>query len=243
MTNSRKDLATGMGRREVVIRTDRGFDRLVNFTDATIAIAITLLILPIMDGLRDTYSEEGGSISDVGQFLTDERVNFYVFVQTFFVMFWLWWANHKTFEKFAEYDFFLVVLSFVWIVFMVALAFPLDLAAHSDSNLATAWANFAFAVPITITAVINLYGRARPHMLSDHADIEVIRAQMLFLARLLLFVALVAGLLTSIAILFLGTWGLIGWALVLPALLVYAIKALRGEPVGHARNTNPLGSD
>ena len=232
-----------MGKREVVIRTDRGFDRLVNFTDATIAIAITLLILPIMDGLRDKYAEEGGSISDVPQFLVDERTDFVVFAVTFFVMFGLWWAHHKTFEKFAEYDFLLLVLSFFWIVFMVALAFPIDLAAHSDSKLAFAWANFAFAIPVTITAVINLYGRARPQMLSDHADIEVIRAQMLFLAKLLLFVAGVGGLLTSAAILIVGSWGLVGWVFVVPALITYAVKALKGEPVGRARKESLLADN
>ena len=31
------------------IRTERGLDRLVNFSDATVAIAITLLILPLVD--------------------------------------------------------------------------------------------------------------------------------------------------------------------------------------------------
>lgn len=30
-------------------RTERGLDRLVNFSDATVAIAITLLILPLVD--------------------------------------------------------------------------------------------------------------------------------------------------------------------------------------------------
>ena len=30
-------------------RTERGLDRLVNFSDATVAIAITVLLLPLVD--------------------------------------------------------------------------------------------------------------------------------------------------------------------------------------------------
>ena len=214
-----------MTKREVMrVRTDRGFDRLVNFTDATIAIAITLLILPIMDVLAEQSSEEGGKITDVAQFLVDERLSFVIFFETFFVMFWLWWANHKTFEKFREYDFLLVLLSFIWIVFMVILAFPIDLANHSDSDFVRAWANFACVIPLAVTAFINLYGRAHPQMLNDHADTDVIRAQMLFLARLFLFIVVVGGLMTSIAILMIGPWGFLGWLVVLPVILTFAIK-------------------
>ena len=223
-----------MTERDVVVRTDRGFDRLVNFTDATIAIAITLLILPIMDGLSEKYAEDG-VITDVPQFLVDERLSFVIFFVTFIIMFWLWWINHKTFEKFRQYDFVLVALSFMWIVSMVILAFPVDLAYRSESNLADAWFNFAFAIPLTLTAVINLYGRARPHMLSDQTDVEVIRNQMFALAKFLLFVTLVGGVATSLAILQWGSWGFLGWLIVVPVVIVVAGRAIRGQPLGHRK--------
>ncbi len=223
-----------MTQRDVVVRTDRGFDRLVNFTDATIAIAITLLILPIMDGLSEKYAEDG-VITDVPQFLADERLSFVIFFVTFIIMFWLWWINHKTFEKFRQYDFVLVALSFMWIVSMVILAFPVDLAYRSESYLADAWFNFAFAIPLTLTAVINLYGRARPHMLSDQTDVEVIRNQMFALAKFLLFVTLVGGVATSLAILQWGIWGFLGWLIVVPVVIVVAGRAIRGQPLGHRK--------
>ncbi len=223
-----------MTQREVVVRTGRGFDRLVNFTDATIAIAITLLILPIMDGLSEEYAE-GGVITDVPKFLANERSSFVVFFVTFFIMFWLWWINHKTFEKFRQYDFVLVALSFMWVVSMVVLAFPVDLAYRSDSNLAYALFNFACVIPLTLTAVINLYGRARPHMLSDQPDVEVIRNQMLAFAKFLLFVSLVGGVATSLAILQWGSWGFLGWLIVAPVVIVVAGRAIRGQPLGHRK--------
>lgn len=34
-------------------RTERGYDRLVNFSDAVVAIAITLLVLPLADLVQE----------------------------------------------------------------------------------------------------------------------------------------------------------------------------------------------
>jgi uncharacterized membrane protein len=34
------------------VRTDRGLDRLITFVDAVVAIAITLLVLPLVEVLR-----------------------------------------------------------------------------------------------------------------------------------------------------------------------------------------------
>ena len=43
-----------------LVRTERGFDRIVNFSDATVAIAMTLLVLPLVELGGDT--EPGDSL-------------------------------------------------------------------------------------------------------------------------------------------------------------------------------------
>ena len=52
------------------LRTERGLDRLVNFSDATVAIAITVLLLPLVDialeieklSLGDLFARNLGTI-------------------------------------------------------------------------------------------------------------------------------------------------------------------------------------
>ena len=60
-----------------VIRTERGLDRLVNFSDATVAIAITLLILPLVD----QASKLGGK--SFGDFLAENGWEIFAFVISF----------------------------------------------------------------------------------------------------------------------------------------------------------------
>jgi uncharacterized membrane protein len=43
-------------------RTERGLDRLVNFSDATVAIAITILLLPLVDVAVEIEKESLGEV-------------------------------------------------------------------------------------------------------------------------------------------------------------------------------------
>ena len=57
--------------------TQRGLDRLVNFSDATVAIALTVLVLPLVELAGQTQS--GG----VDAFLTDHRSVILAFLVSF----------------------------------------------------------------------------------------------------------------------------------------------------------------
>jgi len=50
-----------------VSRTDRGLDRLVNFTDAAVATAITPLVLPLIDLVTDDEEHSGASLLTEGE--------------------------------------------------------------------------------------------------------------------------------------------------------------------------------
>ena len=77
--------------------TKRDLDRLINFSDAVIAIAATLFILPIVEGLNDTFSPEGDGLATSG--LAESGSQAWNFVFGFLTMFVCWIILHDTFER------------------------------------------------------------------------------------------------------------------------------------------------
>jgi uncharacterized membrane protein len=73
---------------------DAGAERLVFFTDAVAAIAITLLILPLLD----TIGEVTGGHPALGALVHHNIGQFAAFALSFGVIFRLWWAHHRLFR-------------------------------------------------------------------------------------------------------------------------------------------------
>ena len=96
--------------------TQRGLDRLVNFSDATVAIALTLLVLPLVDLAGQV---RGG----VGAFLTDHALVIVAFLTSFLIIAVIWTEHHRLFEVLVSYDGPLLVLNFVWLLAIVAIPF------------------------------------------------------------------------------------------------------------------------
>lgn len=172
--------------------TKRGLDRIINFSDAVVAIAITLLILPLID----TVTSDKG----IGTQLTwsgEIAAKSAAFVIAFLMMSRQWLGNHRTFEKINDYSQPLIRLTFLWLVFMVFLAFPAGLwgifsesgAANSYLASVTFWATMGLIA--TLTAVIQLYASRHPALLHDpHSSISA--HQSAYLAALYFAMSLVA---------------------------------------------------
>jgi uncharacterized membrane protein len=111
--------------------TPRGFDRLVNFSDAVVAIAITLLILPLVD-----------TASDVGQMTIDELLQkdglrLLVFLISFVVIGRFWLSHHRMYENIVDYSTALLWVNLLWLLSIVFLPFPTELIATGRANSAT----------------------------------------------------------------------------------------------------------
>lgn len=99
-------------------RRGRGYDRLVNFSDAVVAIAITLLGLPLVD--LDP-PRDGASVWDV---LTEHGDKVWSFVVTFLVVAVLWLAHHRVFDQIDAYDGAILRFDILWLLTIVFLPLP-----------------------------------------------------------------------------------------------------------------------
>jgi len=100
------------------VEEDRGrsAERLVTFTDAVVAIAITLLALPLTELGTDLVG------AGLGPFLAEKWNTVLGFVISFFVIARLWWAHHRIFGHVVRWDGPLVYLTMFWLFSVVALS-------------------------------------------------------------------------------------------------------------------------
>jgi uncharacterized membrane protein len=106
------------------MRTDRGLDRLVAFLDAVVAIAITLLVLPLIDVLANAERDQR-----LGEVLATHLPQFGAFLLSFAVIARLWLVHHRVSERVGAYDEALLLVNFGWALTIVILPFSTQLVA------------------------------------------------------------------------------------------------------------------
>ncbi|MFC4553734.1 TMEM175 family protein [Georgenia faecalis] len=108
--------------------TDRGLDRLVNFTDAAVAIAITLLVLPLVDLVTD------GEARSVAATLVDGRGTFLAFAVSFVVIAHFWVGHHRLFEHLRDYSNAILWTNFLWLASIVLIPFTTQLLGDLSTD-------------------------------------------------------------------------------------------------------------
>jgi uncharacterized membrane protein len=140
----------------------RGLDRLVFFSDATVAIAITLLVLPLIDLANDHPADESPLT-----LIWDNWSAFVAFFITFAVLSRFWLLHHRLFQRVIAYDRSVVRASFMWLLSVVFLPFCADLVSRTDSSHARA----AYGLYVGTTLVTTLSFAALEHILRGHPDL------------------------------------------------------------------------
>jgi len=99
----------------------------VNFSDATVAIAITVLLLPLVDIALEIEKVSLGDLlaANVGTIIA--------FAITFAVIARLWFSHHHIFEAAVDYDDTVILINFVWLASIVVMPFTANVLAHSDA--------------------------------------------------------------------------------------------------------------
>jgi uncharacterized membrane protein len=181
------------------VHTGRGFERLVNFSDAVVAIAATLLVLPLVE-----LPGELAAGQDVGELWTEHSADFAAFLISFVVIWSLWMVHHGTMEYFRAYDDWLIRWHMLWLLTIVVLPFSTELISTT--------ADESGAVPLYIGTLLlssvsllgmALHGRRRTELLHTNSaevagwlgrSVSFYNAGVMVLAFGLSFVAPVVGL-------------------------------------------------
>ncbi|MDF2442282.1 MAG: potassium channel family protein [Subtercola sp.] len=129
----------------------RGYDRLVNLSDAVIAIAVTLLILPLVDKAGDI-----GSTSP-GDFLEANMGGLLLFGLSFVVIARFWLLHHQIYRVIDGYTLPLVWVNFAWLLSIVFLPFPTELLGQGNHVSTGAGALYIGTMLVTsVTGLIQL---------------------------------------------------------------------------------------
>ena len=126
-----------------VMRTQRGFDRLVNFSDATVAIAITLLILPLVDA--------GPEVARHGivPYFNENFWQLLAFVISFAVIARLWMVHHQVFGWTDSYTSGLMWLNMLWLASIVFIPFTANVLSDSPNGRADVYALYVANLLLT----------------------------------------------------------------------------------------------
>ena len=106
----------------------RDLDRLLTFVDAVVAIAITLLVLPL--------AEAGGEVGegDAAQVLSAHVDDLFGFALSFVVIAQLWLGQHRIVSGLVRQSTALIWLLLAWAFTIVFLPFPTSLVATTDHD-------------------------------------------------------------------------------------------------------------
>jgi uncharacterized membrane protein len=115
------------------MNTSKSPERLTFFSDAVIAIALTLLVLPLTDTVPEIVAENGEAIEAI----TKHQWQIYTFLLSFAVIARLWTGHHRLFEQVGAYNRPLVAVNLCWLFTIAVLPFPTEMVgAFSEDQFA-----------------------------------------------------------------------------------------------------------
>jgi uncharacterized membrane protein len=203
------------------MRTGRGFERLVNFTDAVIAIAVTLLVLPLVEIPGELEPDD-----TIGDIVAQHGDEFGAFVLSFLVIWTFWAAHHQLMEYFRGYDLLLMRMHMVFLFTIISLPFSTQLLTGEHNDQAVPLYIGTLLVSSLMLMAISWRGRSKPELLhADRPEVQRWQARPLsFYRTIVLSVALLVSL-------FFPAWGtLLLIPLVLDNVVDRLIAKARGLP-------------
>ena len=144
-----------------VEETERGVERLIFFTDAVAAIAITLLILPLVE-IVTTDADKGVPVE---RFIHDNFGQLLAFGLSFLIIARFWMANHEILADVVRMSTVLMWLDIAWVFTIVLLPLPTEITAVYPPSLLTVviYIGTCFVSTLLLTAM-SLYLYVNPKL-------------------------------------------------------------------------------
>ncbi|SDW27602.1 Uncharacterized membrane protein [Arthrobacter sp. cf158] len=136
-------------------------ERLQAFTDAVVAIALTLLILPLMESVGELADHDGTT----AEWLADEQYALLGFVLSFVLIAVFWVHHHRLFRKVHRIDTGLLWLTIAWMFTIVwmPVATSLSTQMKADGAQALVYIGTLLATSLMLLAA-RLYLRYHPDL-------------------------------------------------------------------------------
>ncbi|MGV9713882.1 TMEM175 family protein [Gordonia sp. NPDC003424] len=148
-------------------RSAEGFRRLMAFSDAVVAIALTLLVLPLTEIATEWHEE-----TTVWQVLGDNWSAILSFLISFIVIWVLWRDHHRVGEYLRTYDKVLLNLNFVWLLTIVILPFATALIDQDRIERASVLYIAVLAVSILTLLAMGWWASRHRELLEAGPDVE-----------------------------------------------------------------------
>ena len=148
------------------VTTERGLDRLVNFSDAVTAVAVTLLVLPLVDLVG-----EGQTVADL---FSEYSAQFISFIAVFVLMISIWTGHHRFWEMIIDYDSVMLWLNALWLLFLSLVPVIAGFTFESGLQHGQAFAYLVLLALLSLTLLLmKLYvrnGKGRALISDDVSD-------------------------------------------------------------------------
>lgn len=153
---------------------EQAVDRFLTFADAVVAIAITLLAIPLLDVAREQVTRANPSyrFADWWDASWSPLLGLLI---SFAVIGRLWWAHHRIWEHVAHTSRALVISTFTWLLTIVLIPVATAITTSTPvGDRSTSWA-FALYVGVMIASGICLLVQSavvwrHPQLADDRED-------------------------------------------------------------------------
>ncbi|MFC0548140.1 TMEM175 family protein [Kutzneria chonburiensis] len=144
--------------------TEKSPERLVFFTDAVVAIALTLLVLPLTEIVPELVAAHGEPIEAI----TRNQPKIWSFLLSFAVIGRQWFGHHRLFEHVRAYTQTLMLTNMVWLLSVIVMPFATQLVGGFGTDEFTCLLYIGtIVVNSGCISLMTLAVRANPKLLKE----------------------------------------------------------------------------